>query len=47
MEAFLIFCLIVVLLIRWVYIRNRLDEMEERLKSLEYRTIPQPAPRPA
>src|ERR1017187_2414896 len=35
MEAFLLACLLVVLVVRWIYLRNRLDELENRLFGLE------------
>src|ERR1039458_3208031 len=35
MEAFLFACLLVVLVICWIYLRNRLDELENRLFGLE------------
>jgi hypothetical protein len=37
MEGFLIFCLIVVLLVRWVYLRNRFATLESRLETLSAR----------
>ncbi len=46
MEAFLIFCLLVVLLFRWLYLRSRLNEMDERMRILERMTMRE-APRPA
>ena len=58
MESFLFVCILVVLVIRWIYLRNRLDELENRLFLLERaaeRTpvvhvaappIPRPSPAP-
>ncbi|HEV3332803.1 MAG TPA: DUF2339 domain-containing protein [Bryobacteraceae bacterium] len=37
MEGFLIFCLIVVLLVRWSYIRNRFESIESHLAVLQAR----------
>jgi uncharacterized membrane protein len=34
MESFLIFCLIVVLLVRWLYLRSRFEAIESRLATL-------------
>jgi len=46
MESFLIVCLLVVLVIRWVYLRNRLYEIESRIGILERLPVP-PAAQPA
>ena len=46
MESFLIVCLIVVLVIRWVYLRNRLYEIESRIGTLERLPVP-PATQPS
>ena len=35
MEAFLFACMLVVLVIRWIYLRNRIDALENRLFVLE------------
>ncbi len=35
MESFLFVCILVVLVIRWIYLRNRLDALENRLFLLE------------
>ncbi|MCX6630685.1 MAG: DUF2339 domain-containing protein [Candidatus Solibacter sp.] len=35
MESFLLVCILVVLVVRWIYLRNRLDEVEDRLFILE------------
>ena len=34
MELFLVVCLIAILIIRWVYLRDRLDEIESRVQTL-------------
>jgi uncharacterized membrane protein len=52
MEAFLFTCMLVVLVIRWIYLRNRLDAMENRLFVLERASVnwapaAAPVPRPA
>ena len=46
MESFLIVCLLVVLVIRWVYLRNRLYEIESRIGTLERLSVP-PAAQPS
>ena len=49
MEIFLIFCLIVVLVIRWVLLRDRMARMESRIAELTARVdaqSPAPPPRP-
>ena len=54
MEAFLFACMLVVLVIRWIYLRNRLDALENRLFVLELASVnrapappsPMPAPLP-
>ena len=38
MEEFLLLVLLVLLLVRWIYLRNRLDEVESRLSVLERAT---------
>jgi uncharacterized membrane protein len=51
MEAFMFACMLVVLVIRWIYLRNRLDAMEDRLFVLERASVnwapAMPPPRPA
>src|ERR1019366_407689 len=39
MEAFLLLCILVVLVIRWIYLRNRLDALEDRLFVLERASV--------
>jgi len=39
MEAFLLLCILVVLVIRWIYLRNRLDALENRLFVLERASV--------
>ena len=56
MESFLFTCMLVVLVIRWIYLRNRLDAMENRLvragaclprlAPARRRPTPRPAPMP-
>ena len=46
MESFIIVCLLVVLVIRWVYLRNRLYEIESRIGTLERLSVP-PAAQPS
>src|ERR1035441_4606106 len=49
MEIFLIFCLIVGLVIRWVLLRDRMARMESRIAELTARVdaqSPAPPPRP-
>ena len=46
MDSFLIVCLLVVLAIRWIYLRNRLYEIESRIGTLERLSVP-PAAQPA
>lgn len=56
MEAFLLLCILVVLVIRWIYLRNRLHALEYRLSELERASVnhafagpfaPLPTPHPA
>ena len=35
MESFILLCILVVLVIRWIYLRNRMDALETRLFGLE------------
>ena len=54
MEEFLLLVLVVVLVVRWFYLRNRLDELENRMGVLERQSdrrpfldlLPRPAPAP-
>jgi uncharacterized membrane protein len=39
MESFILLCIVVVLVVRWIYLRNRLDALENRLFVLERASV--------